>query len=596
MRYTFKDILNELKRYRLRLLKANLIAVAAVLVATPAPLLIPLLVDEVLLHKPGRLLHTIDTLFAPPHPAWFYIVAVLCMTVALRGLFFLFSVWQNWHFSVISKEITYKIRRALLRHIERVSLSEYESMGSGKIASLMVVDVATIEQFLGVSVSRLIISILTVLGVAAVLLWIHWQLALMILLLNPFIILMTTKIGRKVARLKRTENAKTALFQEALSETLELFWQVRASNQEQRFVGTLIDRARQIRDASIQFSFKSDAASRFSFLLFLSGFELFRAAGIMMVAYSDLTIGLMLAIFGYLWVIMTPIQEIIGIQYAYHNAKAALDRINEIFVLTQEPRFAHLKNPFKERRTNAVDLEELSFSYAHGAPVLKGISMHIGRGAKVAIVGASGSGKTTLAQLIVGFYTPQQGEIRYDGVSFREIGLDVVREHVYLVLQHPMLFNDTIRFNLTFGKEVSNARIQEALRIAQLEEFIQSLEEGLETLVGKNGIKLSGGQRQRLSIARMVIADPNVIILDESTSALDMHTEDRLFDALSEYLKERTTIIIAHRLSTIKNADYIYVLEAGEIEEEGTFDALLAQEGRFASYYHKTDTKEQPHR
>ncbi|OQX73825.1 MAG: ABC transporter ATP-binding protein [Campylobacteraceae bacterium 4484_4] len=593
MRYTFRDIFKELLHYRGRLISANLIAVLAVLVATPAPLLIPLLVDEVLLHKPGRLLRAIDTFFAPPHESWFYILVVLGMTVTLRALFFLFSVWQNWHFSVISKNITYEIRRALLRHIERVSLSEFESMGSGRIASLMVVDVATIEQFLGVSISRLIISVLTVVGVAAVLLWIHWQLALFILLLNPFIILLTTKIGRKVGRLKKAENAKTAIFQEALSETLDLFWQVRASNREGRFMQALVTKASEIKEAAIAFGFKSDAAARFSFLLFLSGFEVFRAAGIMMVAYSDLTIGLMLAIFGYLWVIMTPVQEIIGIQYAYHNAKAALNRINEIFAMEKEPEYPHLKNPFRSHRTDSIEIENLSFSYANKIPVLKSINMRIDRGAKVAIVGASGSGKTTLAQLIVGFYYPREGDIRYDGVSFREIGLDVIREHVYLVLQHPMLFNDTIRFNLTFGKEVSEEKIKEALKIAQMEDFIDNLEEGLETQVGKNGIKLSGGQRQRLSIARMVIADPNVIILDESTSALDMHTENRLFDALSEYLKERTTIIIAHRLSTIKNADYIYVMEEGEIEEEGTFDALMAQEGRFASYYHKTLPKEQ---
>ncbi len=591
MRYTFKEIAKELGRYRSRLIGANLIAIFAVLVATPAPLLIPLLVDEVLLHKPGKLLSAIDAVFAPPHESWFYVLVVLCLTVTLRALFFLLSVWQNWHFSVISKHITYTIRRALLRHIERVSLSQFESMGSGRIASLMVVDVATIEQFLGVGISRLIISVLTVIGVGAVLLWIHWQLALFILLLNPFIILLTTKIGRKVARLKKAENAKTALFQEALGETLDLFHQVRASNQERRFIDDLIKKASHIKEAAIAFGFKSDAAARFSFLLFLSGFELFRAAGILMVAYSDLSIGLMLAVFGYLWVIMTPVQEIIGIQYAYHNAKAALDRINQIFALEQEPAFAHRKNPFKNRRSNEIEIKDLTFAYADAPPVLKSINMKIERGAKVAIVGASGSGKTTLAQLIVGFYYPKEGDIRYDGASFREIGLDVIREHVYLVLQHPMLFNDTIRFNLTFGKPVSDEKIREALKIAQMERFVEELENGLETQVGKNGIKLSGGQRQRLSIARMVIADPNVIILDESTSALDSHTENRLFEALSEYLKERTTIIIAHRLTTIKNADYIYVMESGEIEEEGTFDALIAQEGRFASYYHNTESR-----
>ena len=188
---------------------------------------------------------------------------------------------------------------------------------------------------------------------------------------------------------------------------------------------------------------------------------------------------------------------------------------------------------------------------------------------------------------MVGFYQPQSGRVEYDGVDYKEIGLDVVREHVYLVLQAPMLFNNTIRYNLTFGKEVSDARIYEALEVAQLRSFIEDLEKGLDTIVGKNGVKLSGGQRQRLSIARMLIANPNVVILDESTSSLDVNTEEVLFDALSSFLKERTTIIIAHRLSTIVQADYIYVLSAGKIEQEGTYEALIQEDGAFAQYVNK---------
>ena len=206
-------------------------------------------------------------------------------------------------------------------------------------------------------------------------------------------------------------------------------------------------------------------------------------------------------------------------------------------------------------------------------------------GKKVALVGASGNGKSTIAQLIVGFYQPDQGDIRYDGISYREIGLDVVRAHVYLVLQSPMLFNETIRFNLTFGKSVDDAKIAEALDIAELSEFVDGLPEGLETRVGKNGIKLSGGQRQRISIARMIIADPNIVIFDESTSALDTRTEARVFEKLQKFLAVRTTVIIAHRLSTIENADYIYLIDDGRIREEGTLEQLLDREGQFSTFF-----------
>lgn len=585
MQYQFRDIFSEIGKYKKELVIANILAIVAALAAAPAPMLIPLLVDEVLLHKPGYLTEKIDLFLHGPLPAWGYVAVVLLLTLLLRGTYFLFSVFQTWYFTIISKQITYRIRKDLLDRIARVSMREFESMGSGKISSLCVVDVDTIDTFLSKSISSLIISLLMILSVSVILLLIHWQLALFILLFNPFVVYLTSRIARNVSRYKKRENAMIATFQESLSETLDLFWQVRAANAEKRFFARLDGLASEIRERGIAFAFKSQVATRGSYMLFLSGFELFRAAGILMVAYSDLTIGLMLAIFGYLWVIVSPINEVINIQYAYHNAKAALERINTIFDLEEEPRYPHLKNPFANRRTNAIRLEGVQFGYEKSKPVLHDIDMQIPPGSKVAFVGASGNGKTTLAQLIVGFYQPDSGDIRYDGVSFREIGLDTIREHVYLVLQHPMLFNETIRFNLTLGKEIDDEKIAEALEIAQLADFIDSLESGLDTMVGKNGIKLSGGQRQRIAIARMVIADPNIVIFDESTSALDIKTEERLFVRLQRFLQGRTTILIAHRLSTIQHADYVYLIEEGRISQEGELEQLLQEQGRFASIF-----------
>jgi ATP-binding cassette subfamily C protein len=292
----------------------------------------------------------------------------------------------------------------------------------------------------------------------------------------------------------------------------------------------------------------------------------------------------MLAIFGYLWVMMGPIQEILNIQYSYHNAKRALNRINKIFQMEKEPAYPHLKNPFKNSKTNSITLKDVYFSYDENNMILKDINMHIKKGTHVAIVGASGSGKTTLAQIMVGFYPLHKGELFYDKTSIKEIGLDVVRENVFLVLQNPMLFNDTIRFNLTLGKEIKDEKIWQALKIAQLKDVVENFDKKLDTYVGKNGVKLSGGQRQRISIARMIIQDPNVVILDESTSALDIHTEESLFEALQDILKEKTVIIIAHRLSTIKQADYIYMLEDGKVIEEGTKEELIQKEGKFAKH------------
>jgi len=582
--YSFNRFFTEAKKYKKELIFANILALLAVIVSTPAPLVMPVLVDEVLLKKPGIITNTIDSFFGHPSKAYVYVGIMLVLVIILRAVYFAFNYYQTKLFTIVSKNISFKLREDLLNHLSKVAINELEFFGSGKSASLMVVDVDTIENFLGSFVSRLIISVLTIIGVGIVLLMIHWQLALFILILNPFVVVLTTKIAKRVSVLKRNQNKAFEVFQESLSETLELFSQIRAANQDKNFFSRVIRSAKEIKNRSIEFTYKSDAASRLSFLVFLSGFEIFRAASILVVAYSDLTIGLMFGIFGYLWVMMTPIQDILNIQYAYHNAKKSLERINSIFALKCEPQYRHKCNPFKENDTNKIEVKNLSFAYDDGKNILQNINLKIKKGMKVAIVGASGSGKTTLANLLVGLYTFDKGDILYNNCSIKDIGLDIIRDHVYLVLQNPQMFNDTIRGNLTFGKKIDDQSLLKALDIAQLGSLVESLKDGLDTQIGRNGVKLSGGQRQRVSIARMIVQNANVVILDESTSALDVHTENRLFESLNDYLKDKTTIIIAHRLSTIRKADYIYVLDNGVIEEEGTHDELMSLEGAFYSY------------
>jgi len=582
--YTFRKLFNEALHYKKELILAHVIAFIAVVVSIPVPLLMPMLVDEVLLQKPRWIVPWMDALLGSPQSAFVYIIIILVVVLLLRFLFFAFNYLQTKLFTIISKNIAYGVRRSVLEHLSRVAMNEFEFFGSGRASSLMVVDVETIDNFIGVFVSRLIISVFTIIGVGAVLLMIHWQLGLFILILNPLVVLLTTNLAKKVSLLKKEQNKAYELFQDALSETLEMFVQIRATNKERLFFDKVDAHAKEIKESSILFGYKSDGANRLSFLVFLSGFEIFRAASIFVVAYSDLSIGSMLAIFGYLWVMMTPIQDILNIQYTYHNAKKAMERINAILSLKQEDRGLHVTNPFVQTHTNAIEVKNLSFGYDTTKMILENISMQIPKGSKVAIVGASGSGKTTLAHLLVGLYPRLRGEILFDGISIDEIGLDVVRDHLFLVLQHPQLFNASLAQNLMIDEAISKEEVEKALKIAQLDTFVSQLPEGLNTQIGKQGIKLSGGQRQRVSIARMVLQNPNIVVFDESTSALDVHTEAKLFNALEEYLLDKTTIIIAHRLSTIKKADYIYVLDKGAIVEEGTHEALMAKEGQFFNY------------
>jgi len=409
--YTFKTLFHEVKQYKKELILANVVAFLAVLVSTPVPLLMPMLVDEVLLGQKGFVTHVVDSFFGSPNPAYLYIVSVLAVVVTLRLLFFLLNYLQTKLFTIVSKNIAFKIRTHVLGHLSHVAMSQFEFFGSGKAASLLVTDVETIDNFLGVFVSRLIISVLTILGVGAVLLMIHWQLGLFILVLNPVVVLFTTKLAKKVAKLKKEQNKAFELFQDTLSETLDMFVQIRATNKERLFFYKVEAHAASIKESSIIYGYKSDGANRLSFLIFLSGFELFRAASIFVVAYSDLSIGSMLAIFGYLWVMMGPIQDILNIQYAYHNAGKSLTRINEILELKAEERGLHVKNPFVKNSTNAIELKGVSFSYDGSKQILENIDLTIPKGSKIAIIGASGSGKTTLAHLLVGLYPLDEGDI-----------------------------------------------------------------------------------------------------------------------------------------------------------------------------------------
>ncbi len=584
--YSWRDLIAMIMRRKHELIAANVIAIFGAIVSVPIPLLIPLLVDEVLLDQPGISIATINSIFpASWHGPILYILTILFLTLFLRLIALVLGVWQMRQFTMISKDVTFRIRRRLLLRLERVSMAEYETLGSGTVASHLVTDIDAIDTFIGIATSKFLVALLSIIGTAFVLLWMNWKLALFILFLNPLVIYVTTLFGHKVKKLKRQENSAYQLFQESLSETLDAIQQIRASNREKHYISRIIDKADQVRLHSKAFTWKSDAAQRLSFTVFLFGFDIFRALSMVMVLFSGLSIGQMLAVFAYLWFMMGPVQEVLAIQYSFNGAQAALERINRLLQIDPEPAYPHNNNPFESKTTTALSVKDVSFRYGDGPLILNDISLEIAAGEKVALVGASGGGKTTMVQVILGLYPPNSGEIHFDGIPMSEIGMDVVRDNVATVLQHPALFNDTVRMNLTLGQDIADKQLWQALEIAQLAEIIRAMDDGLNTMIGRYGVRLSGGQRQRLAVARMVLSDPRIVILDEATSSLDTATEGKLHSALQQFLQGRTTLIIAHRLSAVKQADRVLVFEDGRIVEEGHHDDLIQNDGLYATLY-----------
>ncbi|MCU7800357.1 MAG: ABC transporter ATP-binding protein/permease [gamma proteobacterium symbiont of Lucinoma myriamae] len=594
--FSFKRIIRSATQYKKQLIYANFIAIIAALLSVPIPLILPLMVDEVLLNKPAISVSFMNQ-FLPLdwHTGTIYIITALMVSVFFRLCSVILNVWQMRIFTILAKSITLQMREKLSLYLKKIAISEYETIGSGGFASHFVTDIEVVDQFISATISKFIVAVLSIIGTAVVLLWIDWQLALVLLFFNPLVIFITIRMGKKVKKLKLRENNAIALFQQALVETLDAIHQIRAANREQHYIKRLITQATEVKKFSIAYSWKTDAASQLSHVVFLFGFDMFRAVSMIMVLTSDLSIGLMFAVFGYLWYMMGPVQEVLNIQYAYFSAKASINRLNKIFALKQEPFIPCKKDPFKGQQTIAIKLDNICFTYPNSVHnqdntfsttvnecssdknnyILNNLSLSINKGEKLALVGSSGGGKSTIIQILLGLYPIQSGNIYFDNIPVSEIGFDKIRENTAAVLQHPVLFNDSVRANLSLGNDISDDSLWKALEIAQLDTTVKQLSEQLDTMVGRQGIRLSGGQRQRLAIARMILTNPKLIILDEATSALDTETENNLHTSLKTYLADKTTLIIAHRLSAVKQADRIVVIDNGQIIADGTHHELV---------------------
>lgn len=355
---TLRSILDLLVKNKKLLIIGQFITAIGIIVSVPIPLLLPVLVDEVLLDKPAFFVTNIDAFFGSGN-AFYYIAIVTFGVILLRFLSYVFEVITTKIFTAISKIVIYEIRLKLLTHLKRVSINEYESLGSGKVSANLINDVNTLDNFIANVASKFVTSVLTLLAVSFVILSIDVLLGIMILLTQPLIAILSRKIAKKTEVLKKSENASVEAFSHSITETTDLFSQIKASNKEEFFFSDTVQKAKAIQLSSNEFNFKSVAYERFSHTMFLIAFEIFRSTGLLLVAYGDLSIGLMFAMFGYIWFIMAPVQNILSLQYTLASAKAAMARVNKIFDLELEKSGEILL----VEKDIEIKLEDLGFSY-----------------------------------------------------------------------------------------------------------------------------------------------------------------------------------------------------------------------------------------
>ena len=480
-----------------------------------------------------------------------------------------------------------EMRKRVQAHIERLPIAYFDSTQSGQLISRIMNDAEGIRNLVGTGLGQILGSLVTAIIAIGVLLYLNWQLTIatiVVLLIFGGALLYAFKVLRPVFR-ERGEI--TAQVTGRLGESLGGIRIVKAYTAEKREELSFARGAHRLFRNVAKTVTGVSAISSFSSVVIGAVAVVMIVIGGNAVQAGAMTLGDFLMYISFTFLLAMPVIELTSIGTQITEALAGLDRIREVMSMKTEDDRDRQLEPLPGIHGD-IEFKNVEFEYDAGVPVLKGVSFEAGAGTTTALVGSSGSGKSTILSLVLNFITPTSGSISIDGKDLRSVRLRDYRRNLGVVLQDNFLFDGTILENIRFANpEADFATIKEMCRIANADEFIEKFPNGYETVVGERGVKLSGGQRQRIAIARALLADPRILILDEATSSLDSESEALIQEGLANLRQGRTTFVIAHRLSTIRSADQILVVEAGEIVERGTHRELIVLDGRYKQLYDK---------
>jgi ATP-binding cassette subfamily B protein len=504
----------------------------------------------------------------------------------------LIGVYQGYLNSFVGEAIMRDIRTSMVSHLHRMSLSFFTNTKTGEIMNRVSSDVDNVDNIVTGTFVTIVTNVMTMLTTVVTIFVLDWRLALLSLVVVPLMILPLSPIGRRMYAIRKKTRERRDEIESLTQETLSISGIILMKS----FVREPFEKSRyydfvtRLMDLEIRLAMVGRWFIGAINAMVIVGPALVWAGGAWLAMHGGLTIGTIVAFVAYFGRLYSPASALAGVQVQIVSALAVFERIFEYLDMPveggEESADASAAAIEMPHLRGAIAFRDVTFSYDGARPVLQGLSFEVRPGQVVAFVGPSGAGKTTITNLVPRFYDPQSGAVLVDEVDVRAVTLASLRRDIGIVAQETYLFHDTIAANLRYGKlAATEEELIAAAKAASIHDFIASLPSGYQTIVGERGHKLSGGERQRLAIARVLLKDPRILILDEATSSLDSHNEAMIQTALEEVMRGRTSLVIAHRLSTILKADVIFVVESGRIVESGKHATLLARGGPYARLY-----------